>query len=133
MGANIVIFIHLYAKKSEIPKKVSQLTNDSGYLTIESVGDFLSNNKYVTEEMLSDEISGLMEGYVVDNDYVHTDNNFSDSDKIGFYYSFIMMNYIYNYIYFYFFFYIIIYNILFFFNYFKRKYKSIFGKYSFFL
>lgn len=49
-----------YAKKSDIPKKTSQLTNDSGFLTTESVGDFLRDNGYVTEEMLADEIANLV-------------------------------------------------------------------------
>lgn len=49
-----------YAKKSDIPTKTSQLKNDSGFLTTESVGDFLRNNGYVTEEMLADEIANII-------------------------------------------------------------------------
>jgi hypothetical protein len=49
-----------YAKKSDIPTKTSQLTNDSGFLTTESVGDFLRTNGYVTETMLADEIANLV-------------------------------------------------------------------------
>ena len=49
-----------YAKKSDIPTKTSQLTNDSGFLTTESVDDFLRTNGYVTETMLADEIANLV-------------------------------------------------------------------------
>lgn len=49
-----------YAKKSELPTKTSDLTNDSNFITIESVGEFLQSNGYITEEMLLDSISGFV-------------------------------------------------------------------------
>lgn len=63
-----------YAKKSDIPTKISQLTNDSDFLTIESVGDFLRNNGYITEEMLADEIANL----VTDDEFEELSNRLSN-------------------------------------------------------
>ena len=44
-----------YAKKSEMPTKTSQLTNDSGYITDSDLTD------YATKEYVSDEIGGALQ------------------------------------------------------------------------
>lgn len=59
-GGGEVIDYNQFAKKTDIPKKISQLSNDSGFITTTSLSDFLSRNHYVTEEMLNDSISNLV-------------------------------------------------------------------------
>lgn len=49
-----------YARKSDIPTRTSQLTNDSGYVTLMSLEEFLTNNRYVTEDMLMGSIANLV-------------------------------------------------------------------------
>lgn len=49
-----------YAKKKDIPKKVSQLVNDANFMTITSLKKFLNDNQYVTMEMLRNSISNFV-------------------------------------------------------------------------
>lgn len=59
-GGGEIIDYSEFAKKTDIPKKTSQLTNDSGFITKTSLSDFLSRNKYVTEDMLTQSVSNLV-------------------------------------------------------------------------
>lgn len=59
-GGGEAIDYNQFAKKTDIPKKTSQLRNDSGFITTTSLSDFLSRNHYVTEEMLNNSISNLV-------------------------------------------------------------------------
>lgn len=86
-----------YALKSDIPKKVSDLLNDEGYLTehqdisgkVDKVeGKELSSNDYTTQE--KNKLANIEENanyYVLPSDvvhderYVHTDNNYTNTAK----------------------------------------------------
>lgn len=59
-GSGEAIDLSEYAKKTDIPKKTSQLRNDSGFLTVTTLEDFLSTNKYVTKTMLEESLSGFV-------------------------------------------------------------------------
>lgn len=59
-GSGDAIDLSEYAKKSDVPKKTSQLRNDSGFLTVTTLKDFLSANKYVTKSMLEESLSGFV-------------------------------------------------------------------------
>lgn len=76
-GGGEIIDYNQFAKKTDIPKKMSQLINDSGFITTTSLSDFLSRNHYVTEEMLNNSISNLVTKSVFNtlNTKVNTMNN----------------------------------------------------------
>lgn len=59
-GSGNPIDLSGYAKKSDIPNKMSQLMNDSGFFTLTTLENFLSENKYVTKEMLEESLSGFV-------------------------------------------------------------------------
>ena len=73
-GSGEPIDLKDYAKKKDIPTKVSQLRNDSEFITLTSVGNFLRQHDYITEEDL---IKSLSE-YVSAED-IETLNNRIDS------------------------------------------------------
>ena len=49
-----------YAKKKDVPTKVSQLVNDSDFVTITTVGNFLKQHDYITEDDLIESISDFV-------------------------------------------------------------------------
>lgn len=71
----------------DIPTKTSELENDSGFITNANIptktSDLTNDSGFVTEEDIPTKISDLEndDNTVKDVDYVHTDNNFSDTDK----------------------------------------------------
>ena len=89
-----------YATKNEIPKKVSQLTNDKQYTTKADVEayDYVTNEELAEKGYITDhqDLSGYAKktdiptktsqltndsNLVVDSKYVHTDNNYTTTEK----------------------------------------------------
>lgn len=58
-SATPVIDLTQYAKKTDIPTKISELKNDSEYITITNLSDFLKTNKYITEEQLKNALESI--------------------------------------------------------------------------
>lgn len=54
------IDLSIYAKKNEIPTKLSQLINDSKFITLSSLSDFLNDNEYITFNELKDALSDFV-------------------------------------------------------------------------
>ena len=71
----------------DIPTKTSELENDSGFITDGDIptktSDLVNDSGFITETDVPTKISDLVndDNTVKDAAYVHTDNNFSDSDK----------------------------------------------------
>lgn len=71
----------------DIPTKTSELENDSGFITDGGIptktSDLVNDSGFITETDVPTKISDLVndDNTVKDAAYVHTDNNFSDSDK----------------------------------------------------
>lgn len=59
-GGGEIIDLREYAKKKDIPTKLSQLKNDSDFVTMTTVGNFLKQHDYITEDDLIKKISGLV-------------------------------------------------------------------------
>lgn len=59
-GSGEPIDLKEYAKKKDIPTKVSQLVNDSDFVTITTVGNFLKQHDYITEDDLIESISDFV-------------------------------------------------------------------------
>ena len=70
-----------------IPTKTSELENDSGFVTSAAIptktSDLTNDSGFVTSTAIPTKISQLEndDNTVKDADYVHTDNNFSNTDK----------------------------------------------------
>lgn len=62
-----------YANASDIPTRLSQLTNDRNYLT-EVPTEYKTKNE-------NDDLYQEKGNYIVDNNYVHTDNNYTTTEK----------------------------------------------------
>lgn len=69
-GGGIPVDLKDYAKKKDIPTKVSQLVNDANYVKVTSLGRWLSDNNYVTKEMLENSLSQ----YVTKSDFENLSN-----------------------------------------------------------
>lgn len=72
-GGGIPVDLKDYAKKKDIPTKVSQLVNDAKYLQVTTLRNFLDTNKYVTEEMVLQSLSQ----YVKQSDFENLSNEVS--------------------------------------------------------
>ena len=59
-GGGSVIDLSDYAKKTDLPKKVSQLENDSKYITLQTVKSFLFENDYVTLQTLVEKATEIV-------------------------------------------------------------------------
>jgi hypothetical protein len=65
-GGGEPIDLREYAKKKDIPTKLSQLRNDSDFVTITTVGTFLKQHDYITEDDLIESISDFVKKKDID-------------------------------------------------------------------
>ncbi len=65
-GGGEPIDLREYAKKKDIPTKLSQLRNDSDFVTITTVGNFLKQHDYITEDDLIESISDFVKKEDID-------------------------------------------------------------------
>ena len=73
--------------KPTIPSKTSDLTNDNGFITDADIptktSDLINDSGFITEADIPTKTSDLINdsNFVSDSNYVHTDNNFTNSDN----------------------------------------------------